>query len=208
MTKKFNLKLPSMLALSLFGATLTAQHAHAAESTTDQSTNKNVIDQQNDVVKANKAKKAVSNAAQNVSGVQAYHNPSLVKSSDTTSGQTYDAKLDTLTDQTHAQTSQQQNAKNQQQTKQAKQQAATTTARQNAQTYNQNAAQSNKTKQQANANTSTTTKQQATQAANTSLKSQNNVETTNQTAVSTQNTAQKQSNSVTTYQGRVGGMGS
>lgn len=55
--------------------------------------------------------KAVSNAAQNVSGVQAYHNPSLVKSSDTTSGQTYDAKLDTLTDQTHAQTSQQQNAK-------------------------------------------------------------------------------------------------
>lgn len=216
MTKKFNLKLPSMLALSLFGATLTAQHAHAAESTTDQSTNKNVIDQQNDVVKANKAKKAVSNAAQNVSGVQAYHNPSLVKSSDTTSGQTYDAKLDTLTDQTHVQTSQQQNAKNQQQTKtasqqqaeQAKQQADTTTARQDAQTYNQNAAQSNKTKQQANANVSTTTKQQATQAANTSLKSQNNVETTNQKAVSTQNTAQKQSNSVTTYQGRVGGMGS
>ena len=123
--------------------------------------------------------KAVSNAAQNVSGVQAYHNPSLVKSSDTTSGQTYDAKLDTLTDQTHADVSATK-CKNQQQTKQAKQQAATTTARQNAQTYNQNAAQSNKTKQQANANTSTTTKQQATQAANTSLKSQNNVETTNQ----------------------------
>lgn len=48
-----------MLALSLFGATLTAQHAHAAESTTDQSTNKNVIDQQNDVVKANKAKSCI-----------------------------------------------------------------------------------------------------------------------------------------------------
>ena len=55
---------------------------------------------------------------------------------------------------------------------------------------------------------STTTKQQATQAANTSLKSQNNVETTNQKQYLLKNTAQKQSNSVTTYQGRVGGMGS
>ena len=36
MTKKFNYKLPSMVALTLFGTAFTAHHAHAAEETQDQ----------------------------------------------------------------------------------------------------------------------------------------------------------------------------
>ena len=42
MTKKFNYKLPSMVALTLFGTAFTAHHAHAAEETQDQTKNSNV----------------------------------------------------------------------------------------------------------------------------------------------------------------------
>ncbi len=44
MAKKFNYKLPSMVALTLVGSAVTAHQVQAAETTQDQTTNKNVLD--------------------------------------------------------------------------------------------------------------------------------------------------------------------
>ena len=46
MAKKFNYKLPSMVALTLFGTAFTAHQANAAEQPQDQSNHKNVLDDQ------------------------------------------------------------------------------------------------------------------------------------------------------------------
>ena len=43
MAKKFNYKLPSMVALTLFGTAFTAHQANAAEQPQDQSNHKNVF---------------------------------------------------------------------------------------------------------------------------------------------------------------------
>ena len=55
MTKKFNYKLPSMVALTLFGTAFTAHHAHA-EETQDQTKNSNVLDDQATLKQAEQAK--------------------------------------------------------------------------------------------------------------------------------------------------------
>lgn len=44
MAKKFNYKLPSMVALTLVGSAVTAHQVQAAETTQDQTANKNVLD--------------------------------------------------------------------------------------------------------------------------------------------------------------------
>ena len=112
MKKKFNLKFPSMIAITLFGAAFTSQHAHAAEANQNSNNTNNVIDDQQNIENAEQAKKEVTNSAQNVSGVQTYQNPSDVKASVATVSKTYDAKLDNLA--TTQQTSQdQQSTQNQ-----------------------------------------------------------------------------------------------
>lgn len=63
MTKKFNYKLPSMVALTLFGTAFTAHHAHAAENTQDQTNNKNVLDDQTALKQAEQAKEGLSTSA-------------------------------------------------------------------------------------------------------------------------------------------------
>ncbi|MDS3994086.1 glucosaminidase domain-containing protein [Staphylococcus capitis] len=98
MTKKFNYKLPSMVALTLFGIAFTAHHAHAAENTQDQTNNKNVLDDQTTLKQAEQAKEKVSQPAQNVSGTQTYQDPTKVQSNDDSTSNTYDASLDELND--------------------------------------------------------------------------------------------------------------
>ena len=49
MTKKFNLKFPSMIAITLFGAAFTSQHAHAAEANQNSNNTNNVIDDQQNI---------------------------------------------------------------------------------------------------------------------------------------------------------------
>lgn len=94
MSKKFSFKFPSMIALTLFGAAFTTHHAEASEN--KQEAANNVIDDQQNIENANVAKHQVSNAAQNISGVQTYQDPTLVKSNTTNNTYTYDAKLDNL----------------------------------------------------------------------------------------------------------------
>ena len=94
MSKKFSFKFPSMIALTLFGAAFTTHHAEASEN--KQEAANNVIDDQQNIENANVAKHQVSNAAQNISGVQTYQDPTLVKSNTTNNTYTYDAKLDHL----------------------------------------------------------------------------------------------------------------
>ena len=94
MSKKFNFKFPSMIALTLFGAAFTTHHAEAAENKQD--TTNNVIDDQKNIENANAAKQQVSNASQNISGVQTYQDPTLVKSNTSNNTYSYDAKLDNL----------------------------------------------------------------------------------------------------------------
>ncbi|BFL68197.1 glucosaminidase domain-containing protein [Staphylococcus capitis] len=98
MTKKFNYKLPSMVALTLFGTAFTAHHAHAAENTQDQTNNKNVLDDQTALKQAEQTKEKVSQPAQNVSGTQTYQDPTKVQSNDDSTSNTYDASLDELND--------------------------------------------------------------------------------------------------------------
>ena len=83
-----------MIALTLFGAAFTTHHAEASEN--KQEAANNVIDDQQNIENANVAKHQVSNAAQNISGVQTYQDPTLVKSNTTNNTYTYDAKLDHL----------------------------------------------------------------------------------------------------------------
>ncbi|WP_154837953.1 GW dipeptide domain-containing protein [Staphylococcus sp. Marseille-Q1834] len=96
MTKKFNLKFPSMIALTLFGAAFTSHQAHAAENNQTNTDAKNVIDDQHQLNSAKQAKQQVTQSTQNVSGVQAYHNPSEVKPNTSSNVRTYDANLDNL----------------------------------------------------------------------------------------------------------------
>ncbi|GGG87534.1 mannosyl-glycoprotein endo-beta-N-acetylglucosamidase [Staphylococcus pragensis] len=96
MTKKFSLKFPSMIALTLFGAAFTSHQAHAAENNQTNTNAKNVIDDQHQLNSAKQAKQQVTQSTQNVSGVQAYHNPSEVKPNTSSNVRTYDANLDNL----------------------------------------------------------------------------------------------------------------
>ena len=106
MTKKFNFKLPSMIALTLFGAAFTTQQAHAAENNQNSSNSTNIIDDQESMKTAEQAKKEVSNSAQNVSGVQTYQHPSEVKANVASNTNSYDAKLDDLNNSNHTTSSQ------------------------------------------------------------------------------------------------------
>ena len=93
MTKKFNYKLPSMVAVTLLGTAFTAHHADAAETAQDQTKNKNVLDDQATLKQANNAKQEVSNPTQNISGTQTYQDPTKVKPVKTTSTENNDTSI-------------------------------------------------------------------------------------------------------------------
>ena len=101
--KKFNYKAPSIIALTLAGTALTTHHAQASEKTQDQTTNKNVLDDNSTVKQAEQTKSEVSNPTTNVSGTQAYKDPSVVEETQNEATSTYDAKLDELTNEDSAQ---------------------------------------------------------------------------------------------------------
>ena len=96
MAKKFNYKLPSMVALTLFGTAFTAHQANAAEQPQDQSNHKNVLDDQTALKQAEKAKSEVTQSTTNVSGTQTYQDPTQVQSKQDTQSTTYDASLDEM----------------------------------------------------------------------------------------------------------------
>ncbi len=79
MAKKFNYKLPSMVALTLVGSAVTAHQVQAAETTQDQTTNKNVLDSNKVKATTEQAKAEVKNPTQNISGTQVYQDPVIVQ---------------------------------------------------------------------------------------------------------------------------------
>ncbi|HDP2477046.1 TPA: glucosaminidase domain-containing protein [Staphylococcus aureus] len=79
MAKKFNYKLPSMVALTLVGSAVTAHQVQAAETTQDQTTNKNVLDSNKVKATTEQAKAKVKNPTQNISGTQVYQDPAIVQ---------------------------------------------------------------------------------------------------------------------------------
>lgn len=79
MAKKFNYKLPSMVALTLVGSAVTAHQVQAAEMTQDQTTNKNVLDSNKVKATTEQAKAEVKNPTQNISGTQVYQDPAIVQ---------------------------------------------------------------------------------------------------------------------------------
>jgi len=96
MPKKFNYKAPSIIALTLAGTALTTHHAHASEKTQDQTPNKNVLNDDNALKESEQIKGDVSKPTTNISGTQAYQDPTVIKEQDESNAQNYDAALDNL----------------------------------------------------------------------------------------------------------------
>ena len=97
MAKKFNYKLPSMVALTLVGTAFTAHHAYAEEQPQqDQTSNKNVLDGQITLKQTEQAKKTATQSTQNISGTQTYQDPTKVQFKQDTDTKIYDASLDEL----------------------------------------------------------------------------------------------------------------
>ncbi|HHQ5238486.1 TPA: glucosaminidase domain-containing protein [Staphylococcus aureus] len=97
MAKKFNYKLPSMVALTLVGSAVTAHQVQAAETTQDQTTNKNVLDSNKVKATTEQAKAEVKNPTQNISGTQVYQDPAIVqpKAANKTGNAQVNQKVDT-----------------------------------------------------------------------------------------------------------------
>jgi bifunctional autolysin len=96
MPKKFNYKAPSIIALTLAGTALTTHHAHASEKTQDQTPNKNTLNDDNALKESEQIKSDVIKPTTNVSGTQAYQDPTIIKAQDESNNQNYDATLDNL----------------------------------------------------------------------------------------------------------------
>ncbi|SGX71973.1 autolysin [Staphylococcus argenteus] len=97
MAKKFNYKLPSMVALTLVGSAVTAHQVQAAETTQDQTANKNVLDSNKVKATTEQAKAEVKNPTQNISGTQVYQDPAIVqpKAASKTTNTQVNTKVDT-----------------------------------------------------------------------------------------------------------------
>lgn len=114
MPKKFNYKAPSIIALTLAGTALTTHHAHASEKTQDQTPNKNVLNDDNALKESEQIKGDVSKPTTNISGTQAYQDPTVIKEQDESNAQNYDAALDNLhNDSTNDESSNSQSTTNQ-----------------------------------------------------------------------------------------------
>ena len=96
MAKKFNYKLPSMVALTLFGTAFTAHQRNAAEQPQDQSNHKNVLDDQTALKQAEKLKAKLHNQLQmylvhkHIKTLPKFNQTKIHKST------TYDASLDEM----------------------------------------------------------------------------------------------------------------
>ncbi|CDR65625.1 bifunctional autolysin [Staphylococcus schweitzeri] len=108
MAKKFNYKLPSMVALTLVGSAVTAHQVQAAETTQDQTANKNVLDSNKVKATTEQAKAEVKNPTQNISGTQVYQDPSIVqpKAASKTPNTQVNTKVDTAQVNTKVDTAQ------------------------------------------------------------------------------------------------------
>ena len=113
--KKFNYKVPSILALTLAGTALSTHHAQASENTQDQTKNTNVLNDEKTLNDSQQIKSEVSKPTNNISGTQAYQDPTQVKTSDSDESN-YDAQLDDLNNES-AQTTQDQTSTTQQDSK-------------------------------------------------------------------------------------------
>ncbi|KIR10888.1 autolysin [Staphylococcus gallinarum] len=96
MNKKFTYKVPSIVALTFAGTALTTHHAHAAENTQDQTKNKNVLNDEQTQQQGKQIQAEISKPTTNISGTQAYQDPTQVKSQDADQVSNYDALLDDL----------------------------------------------------------------------------------------------------------------
>ena len=94
--KKFTYKVPSIVALTFAGTALTTHHAHAAENTQDQTKNKNVLNDEQTQQQGKQIQAEISKPTTNISGTQAYQDPTQVKSQDADQVSNYDALLDDL----------------------------------------------------------------------------------------------------------------
>lgn len=94
--KKFTYKVPSIVALTFAGTALTTHHAHAAENTQDQTKNKNVLNDEQTQQQGKQIQAEISKPTTNISGTQAYQDPTQVKSQDADQVSNYDAHLDDL----------------------------------------------------------------------------------------------------------------
>ncbi|PTF34670.1 autolysin [Staphylococcus cohnii] len=101
--KKLNYKVPSIVALTLAGTTLTTHYAHAADSTQDQKSNKNVLNDENTLKQSEEIKSEVSKPTTNISGTQTYNDPSQVQELKSDEPENYDAQLDELNKDTSSQ---------------------------------------------------------------------------------------------------------
>lgn len=77
--KKFTYKVPSIVALTFAGTALTTHHAHAAENTQDQTKNKNVLNDEQTQQQGEQIQAEISKPTTNISGTQAYQDPTQVK---------------------------------------------------------------------------------------------------------------------------------
>ncbi|MBF7019046.1 glucosaminidase domain-containing protein [Staphylococcus sp. 18_1_E_LY] len=128
MPKKFNYKAPSIIALTLAGTALTTHHAHASEKTQDQTPNKNVLNDDNALKESEQIKGDVSKPTTNISGTQAYQDPTVIKEQDESNAQNYDAALDNLhNDSTNDESSNSQSTTDQTQVDNDSEQDSTTT---------------------------------------------------------------------------------
>ncbi|WP_192945582.1 glucosaminidase domain-containing protein [Staphylococcus cohnii] len=101
--KKLNYKVPSIVALTLAGTALTTHYAHAADSTQDQKSNKNVLNDENTLKQSEEIKSEVSKPTTNISGKQTYNDPSQVQELKSDEPENYDAQLDELNKDTSSQ---------------------------------------------------------------------------------------------------------
>ncbi|MFH4926971.1 GW dipeptide domain-containing protein [Staphylococcus cohnii] len=101
--KKLNYKVPSIVALTLAGTALTTHYAHAADSTQDQKSNKNVLNDENTLKQSEEIKSEVSKPTTNISGTQTYNDPSQVQELKSDEPENYDAQLDELNKDTSSQ---------------------------------------------------------------------------------------------------------
>lgn len=86
-----------MVALTLVGSAVTAHQVQAAETTQDQTANKNVLDSNKVKATTEQAKAEVKNPTQNISGTQVYQDPAIVqpKAASKTTNTQVNTKVDT-----------------------------------------------------------------------------------------------------------------
>ncbi|WP_440862420.1 glucosaminidase domain-containing protein [Staphylococcus shinii] len=98
--KKNTYKVPSIIALTLAGTALTTHHAQAADKTQDQSTNKNILNDDKALNQSEQIKSEISKPTANISGTQVYKDPTQIKQASTDNNLNYDAQIDELNNQT------------------------------------------------------------------------------------------------------------